>query len=372
MSLVAYADSDCDSDGDNSTAEEINKSAADTSRVDVKSASCKLLLKLPEPKTKEETVIPTDDNATIGEVKVDKTTTSAEQINTAANSIPDKQLDNISLLPTLALPKPKSGGKIQITIPSLSDFNDDDEDYQPKRKMIKPSNSGCGLFSMLPNPKNQKTAKITTNTSMVPRQTTRKVAVPKPPPVSKSAEIKLFEKTPIEVDEEEADDDNEEMDFLGLNKINEVSDAEPVAGFELPEVTSDTSVIEEEKVFGPVYCPEDTRSDVYEDDETKLILDSNALKQLGDRDRNPIKQVDVINVNMSQVMEDSQQWLQKNMTEEYAESRNMGDINVTGQSKRKHQITYLAQQAKANELKLKNMWAENRMTKKQTQAKYGF
>lgn len=29
-------------------------------------------------------------------------------------------------------------------------------------------------------------------------------------------------------------------------------------------------------------------------------------------------------------------------------------------------------QAKANELKLKNMWAENRMTRKQTQAKYGF
>lgn len=47
---------------------------------------------------------------------------------------------------------------------------------------------------------------------------------------------------------------------------------------------------------------------------------------------------------MSQVMEESQQWLQKNMSEEYAESRNVNDINITGQSKRKHQITYLAQQ----------------------------
>lgn len=48
---------------------------------------------------------------------------------------------------------------------------------------------------------------------------------------------------------------------------------------------------------------------------------------------------------MSQVMEESQQWLQKNLSEEYAESKNVGsDINVTGQSKRKHQITYLAQQ----------------------------
>lgn len=69
------------------------------------------------------------------------------------------------------------------------------------------------------------------------------------------------------------------------------------------------------------------------------------MKQLGDRDKTHIKQVEVINVNMSQVMEESQQWLQKNITEEYAESKNVGsDINVTGQSKRKHQITYLAQQ----------------------------
>lgn len=52
---------------------------------------------------------------------------------------------------------------------------------------------------------------------------------------------------------------------------------------------------------------------------------------------------------MSQVLEESQQWLQKNMTEEYAESKNVGsDINVTGQSKRKHQITYLAQQVIRN------------------------
>lgn len=69
------------------------------------------------------------------------------------------------------------------------------------------------------------------------------------------------------------------------------------------------------------------------------------MKQLGDRDKTHIKQVEVINVNMSQVLEESQQWLQKNMTEEYAESKNVSsDINITGQSKRKHQITYLAQQ----------------------------
>lgn len=44
----------------------------------------------------------------------------------------------------------------------------------------------------------------------------------------------------------------------------------------------------------------------------------------------------------------------------------------TMQQKRKHQITYLAYEAKERELELKNQWAENRFTKKQTQSKYGF
>jgi len=43
-----------------------------------------------------------------------------------------------------------------------------------------------------------------------------------------------------------------------------------------------------------------------------------------------------------------------------------------GVAKRKHQITYLAYLAKANEEKLQNEWAKNRLTKRQTQAKYGF
>lgn len=44
----------------------------------------------------------------------------------------------------------------------------------------------------------------------------------------------------------------------------------------------------------------------------------------------------------------------------------------TGQQRRKHQITYLIHQAKERELELKNNWAENKLTRRQTQAKYGF
>lgn len=44
----------------------------------------------------------------------------------------------------------------------------------------------------------------------------------------------------------------------------------------------------------------------------------------------------------------------------------------TGQQRRKHQITYLIHQAKEREMELKNSWAENKLTRRQTQAKYGF
>ncbi|XP_060851437.1 proline-rich protein PRCC [Rhopalosiphum padi] len=361
MSLVAYADSDCDSDDDNG--EEIKPSPTVVKAV-TNTVDSKPFLTLPEPKSIEN-VKTIDDYDSVDEEK------PVVRKKPLVNSIQEKK--EIPLFPTL--PKPKTGGKVKIIIPSLNEFYDEDDDYQPKCKIIKPSNSGCGLFSMLPDPKNKKTSKASTTISMVPRATMRTIRNNKETLKPKTLEIKCFETKPIEVENEaDDDDDQDDGDFLGLNKINEVLDVEPIAGFDLPEIQTNTTIIEDDdRVYGPVYCSEPSESDLYEEDETKLILDSNALKQLSDPGKTQIKQVEVINVDMRQVMDESQQWLQKNMTEEYAESKNVSsDINISGQSKRKHQITYLAQQAKANELKLKNMWAENRMTRKQTQAKYGF
>jgi len=43
-----------------------------------------------------------------------------------------------------------------------------------------------------------------------------------------------------------------------------------------------------------------------------------------------------------------------------------------GMMKRKHQITYLAAEAKAREEELQNQWAQNRTARRATQSKYGF
>lgn len=129
---------------------------------------------------------------------------------------------------------------------------------------------------MLPDPKNKKTSKASTTISMVPRATLRKVSNVKEIPKPIATEIKCFEPQPIDM--EDIDEDNQEdIDFLGLNKIGEVPDVAPVDGFELPEIKTNTPIIEDDKVYGPVYCPEDSKSDIYEDDETKLTLDSNAV-----------------------------------------------------------------------------------------------
>lgn len=114
---------------------------------------------------------------------------------------------------------------------------------------------------------------------MVPRSTMHTIRNNKETPKLKTTEIKCFETKPIDVqDEADDDDDQEDGDFLGLNKINEVLDVAPIAGFELPEMQTNTTIIEDnDRVYGPVYCSEPNESDLYEEDETKLILDSNAV-----------------------------------------------------------------------------------------------
>ncbi|VVC34244.1 Proline-rich protein PRCC [Cinara cedri] len=360
MSLVAYEDSDCETDEDNSITDDVENPPT---KDDVKTKFNKPFLMLPEPKSSTNTKMPDDCYSVENE-------NSLVTLKKALGDSIQEKLQEPPLFPTL--PKPKTGGKIKIIIPSLNEFYDDDDDYQPKRKMIKPSNNGCGLFSILPDVKNKKSGKVSTTLSMIPRATMCKISHVKDLP--RTTEIKCFEPKSVEVLEEVDDDDKDDIDFLGLNKIDEMPDVAPIDGFDVPLIKTETiKIIEDDKVYGPVFCPESTKSDLYEDNETTLILDSNALKQLGDREKTHIKQVDVINVNMSQVLEESQQWMSKNISEEYAEGKKAKDeIHAGGQSKRKHQITYLAQQAKANELKLKNMWAENRLTRKQTQAKYGF
>lgn len=108
MSLVAYADSDCDSDDDNG---EVIKPSSDVIKVATKTIGSKSFLKLPEPKS-------IDNLKTIDDYdSIDEGNVVVQTKPQIVNSIQEKK--ETPLFPTL--PKPKTGGKVKIIIPSLNE-----------------------------------------------------------------------------------------------------------------------------------------------------------------------------------------------------------------------------------------------------------
>lgn len=112
------------------------------------------------------------------------------------------------------------------------------------------------------------------------------------------------------------------------------------------------------------------------DVEGNVAFDEKAIEYLcGKRGikRKEIDEADIIEINGEDIKPDEREWLVKALTEETAHRPvSMQSGGVNSQSKKKHQITYLAHQAKAMELELKNQWSQNRMARKQTKSKYGF
>lgn len=107
-----------------------------------------------------------------------------------------------------------------------------------------------------------------------------------------------------------------------------------------------------------------------------VAFDEKAIEYLcGKRGtkRKDINEAEIIEINGEDIKPDKREWLVKALTEEPVQRPvSMQSCGINSQSKKKHQITYLAHQAKAMELELKNQWSENRMARKQTKSKYGF
>lgn len=102
---------------------------------------------------------------------------------------------------------------------------------------------------------------------------------------------------------------------------------------------------------------------------TNLVGKSRKAKGKGNKNQ----EIDIIDVNAADIMPDPREWMTKSWTEEQpAPSTCKKEDEPSLQQRRKHQITYLAYQARLNEQELKNQWALNKVSRKQTQAKYGF
>ncbi|XP_066466405.1 proline-rich protein PRCC isoform X2 [Tiliqua scincoides] len=123
--------------------------------------------------------------------------------------------------------------------------------------------------------------------------------------------------------------------------------------------------------------PQETNSDTTTTTTTSSsssFMDDEAFKRLQGKRNRGREEINFVEIKGDDQLSGAQQWLTKSLTEEQSMksfSKKKGE-QPTGQQRRKHQITYLIHQAKERELELKNTWAENKLSRRQTQAKYGF
>lgn len=333
--------------------------------------------KLPPPKAGTSEIIEDDDD--------DESSPVCSKLPAPKHHTAPSLLQNSVVLPKDSKIKGKKG-IVKILIPSLSDFPDEDE---PKaKKKIQPSAKGSGLFALLPPPK-QATVKEA-NRTLVPNVLTRKPA-PIPPikkTLPRSANQSLKRKQPDS--DPESDGENDALDFFSLNKEDKLPDIpavaiesiattsseyqDPTVSYQQNSSCADYQYQQYEQHAEESSLPQaDSGQDFIQfEGSGDLQLDDEALAKLCGRRGRKREEIQIVDVSGDSIMPDQREWLTKQLTEEQPRSSGKSKIFSNSMQKRKHQITYLAHIAKENEIELKNQWANNRQSRKQTQSKYGF
>nr|XP_018908375.1 PREDICTED: proline-rich protein PRCC [Bemisia tabaci]XP_018908376.1 PREDICTED: proline-rich protein PRCC [Bemisia tabaci] len=334
---------------------------------------------------------------------------------------PSSSASNSSLLTSLPAPKsqvptldlnwvdkrPKSKNQpVKILIPSLSEF-EEEEPEEPVKKKIKPSSKGSGLFALLPKPKSE-----SSSLKLVPPSVKKAQTPLIPKQVNKTLNpAPSIQKPPNKINLDYNDSDEEDApaekatDFFSLTAKLEAAPVPVVDILDVPDVSAPSTngysgpepAQQQKPGHSNSYFAQQVANatstnnysqyqestsqpsqpvasgDYIPFDSSEIELDDDALRQLcGRKDRKAASQL--IDVRGDSLVMNSQEWLMQSLSEEKVQKshkKNKKDGPST-MEKRKHQITYLAHQAKENELELKNTWANNRQTRKQTQAKYGF
>ncbi|XP_041975134.1 proline-rich protein PRCC [Aricia agestis] len=371
MALVAYDNSDSseyeeDEDGpsailvtnvkDNKLKQDVNKIIENETTTDNEKESEQdksLFFQLPQPTSGKITIVEEDD-----EFLHKKATPS-----------------------TAPKPKPK------ITIPSLSDFKDV-EDFVSTAKPKTTNGKKSGLLSMLPQPKNGFSS---SSTSLIPNsvkqkpQTSAKKKVPLPSP-------KVAAKPSTLIEYSDESDDEVQNDFFSINKpVEALPDDIPLDVEDKRNSQKDSntaprgieSYFKKEEIMNEIpeenYIPFSSEqmetNNVAESSNEVALTEEAILKLCGSRGKRKHEEIQIIDINQQEVLNDAREMLLKGLMDDtstrQSASKKRGN-EPTSQQRRKHQITYLAHQAKANEAELQNQWANNRMTKRKTQSKYGF
>lgn len=275
---------------------------------------------------------------------------------------------------------------VKILLPSLNDLQSGDDEEIKKRK---PSTKGSGLFALLPAPKNVN--------NLIPKSITNKLNKPKPATKIKQLLSSKLVSSPtiMKCDDEEDDDHVGNPSSFFFNSSDDIILPEapidqPITGIEqnnynsssmtheftTNDTTSTNSGLSSEGKY-PSYS--ESKSDTVmmeaQNDQDFSNLDDEAIEKLcGTRARKRKGEIpeEVIDINVDSMVGDAYMWLSKDLTKGQEHTGYKKAKNLSVVERRKHQITYLASQAKEKEMELRNQWANSRMTRKQTQSKYGF
>ncbi|XP_058125606.1 uncharacterized protein LOC131282511 [Anopheles ziemanni] len=324
-------------------------------------------------------------------------------------------------IPETSLPaKPNvRNGKVQITIPSMREFKDDDAGGTKKNKPVIGAalpNKSTSLLSLLPKPRTElfakpvsatnsaagnvagpSTASAGFNKRLVPDSvanrprsvpaSTVKAVDRKNAPNAGNASTQSTQSDPSSATKEDSDeeDDGENVDFFSFNKVetlptvsaNEISAMVAKKAAKIAEtVRKYTEPEEQPDPYGSV-GPDDGATNAQQSNPpTDDLASETALAALigGNRaKRARVEQVDLIEITSADIVPSKEDFLRRQLQDEtgYVPTGHLvGDWTCT--SKRKSHITQLANKAQANAQELEAMWAANRQSKRQTQSKYGF
>lgn len=421
MSLVAY-----DSSDDNSEDEEVNSIERSDNKNDLTFLTKRLNkdLCLPAPKNNTDVEL-TVNNESLSTFNWDML---PKPKNASIEQVDLKEEGEIPAKKEIEQEKRPTKKPVKIMIRSLCEFKDLDEEDKKKQSRIAPIEKGSGLFSILPAPKivEQKSTKSLIPNVVVKSQnvsTTKKI-------ISSSDKPKKSNYESNSEDEGESDankNDNHEsgIDFFALNTVKSVTNTDSITldsqNTESSDFVSMSTLFNESKtknntnantivrdnnmeqyahnsnltlVSNVINLPKEEiliknkaevgpklpvpEQEYNVDAEGNVAFDEKAIEYLcgrrGIKRKNKeMEEANIIEISGDDIKPDEREWLVKALTEEPVQRPvSMQSSGINFQSKKKHQITYLAHQAKAMELELKNQWALNRMTRKQTQSKYGF
>lgn len=280
--------------------------------------------------------------------------------------------------PPLVTKKPKST-TVKIVLPALSTFSSFKQKDSNVTTGPQPAKA-TSLLDMLPKPKQNfpaatKKKVLQGTTSLVPDSITRKAKVPIPSTSKgKPGTSKTSNSSKIHSDSDGSDDE----DFFSLNReddeLPEVNIAEINAMVATKSARINQTIKQHEAKVAAAAAEAQEEQEAAESAAAAALVDEQAIAALcGSRAKRARKdEINIIDVSGDHLV-NRDEWIRNQLTAatEY-QPRGLVDEEPGAGTKRKHQITYLAHQAKANEQELQAMWATNRHTRRQTQNKYGF